>query len=329
MRTALAALSLASLLILPTSAHFSLTDEYVGRDFLQSWNWESIDDPTHGRVNYLSQTDALNGNLTYATDNKFIMRADANNIVSPTSRGRDSVRISSQRAYDEAVVVLDLSHMPEGCGTWPAFWSLSQRGPWPHGGEIDIIEGVNQDKLNLASLHTTPGCTMLPPRAMTGTATSTNCDAAVNFNQGCGSSFAKPASYGSDFNSAGGGYYVLARSKTDGVRVYFWSRYDPAVPPEIRSGPAAGLLGTQSMYPTAYWGEPEATFALGDNCDYDSHFDAHSFVFDLTFCGDWAGSDYPNTGCPGTCDDFVMNNPQAFANAYWEINSLRIYTPQQ
>lgn len=72
------------------------------------------------------------------------MRADANNIVSPTARGRDSVRISSQRAYDEAVVVLDLSHMPEGCGTWPAFWSLSQRGPWPHGGEIDIIEGERQ-----------------------------------------------------------------------------------------------------------------------------------------------------------------------------------------
>ena len=52
------------------------------------------------------------------------------------------MRITSLKAYDEAVVVLDLQHMPEGCGTWPAFWSLSQQGPWPQGGEIDIIEGM-------------------------------------------------------------------------------------------------------------------------------------------------------------------------------------------
>ncbi|KAI8972244.1 concanavalin A-like lectin/glucanase domain-containing protein [Trametes punicea] len=310
MRTGAAALSLASLLILSVRAHFVLTDEYVGRDFLQSWSWFTGDDPTHGAVNYLSQADSLNENLTYATENSFIMRADFQKIVPFGARGRDSVRISSLKAYDEAVVVLDLKHMPEGCGTWPAFWSLSEQGPWPEGGEIDIIEGVNQNKENLASLHTTPNCTMLPPRAMTGTATSTNCDASVNFNQGCGVSFVKPASYGSEFNSAGGGFFVMVRTKTEGVRIWFWTRYDPA-----------------SIYPTPSWGEPEADFPLGVNCDYASHFNAHSFVFDLTFCGDWAGSDYPNSGCPGTCNDYVLNNPQAFANAYWEVNSLRIYTP--
>ncbi|KAI0374157.1 hypothetical protein BV20DRAFT_988506 [Pilatotrama ljubarskyi] len=328
MRTGIAALFLVPLLMRPISAHFVLADEYIGRDFLQSWAWETGNDPTHGRVNYLSQADSMKENLTYATDNKFIMRADSQNVVSLNARGRDSVRISSLKAYDEAVVILDLQHMPEGCGTWPAFWSLSQQGPWPNGGEIDIIEGVNQNRENLASLHTTPHCQMPPPRPMTGTATSTNCDASVNYNQGCGVSFIKPASYGSDFNLAGGGYFVMVRSKTDGVRIWFWSRYDPAVPPEVRSPPYPVLFGTQSIYPNAYWGEPEATFPLSDQCDYESHFDAHSFVFDLTFCGDWAGSDYPNSGCPGTCDDYVMNNPQAFSNAYWEINSLRIYTPQ-
>ena len=64
--------------------------------------------------------------------------------------------------------------------------------------------------------------------------------------------------------------------------------------------------------------------------------------------GDWAGADYPTSGCPGDCVDcrclcrrermcmltdsglalaVVDNNPAAFANAYWEINSLRVYTP--
>jgi hypothetical protein len=77
-----------------------------------------------------------------AEDNTFVMRADDWSIVDPSARGRDSVRISSHSAYDEAIFVLDLAHMPAGCATWPAFWSLSQKGPWPVGGEIDIIEGM-------------------------------------------------------------------------------------------------------------------------------------------------------------------------------------------
>ena len=71
----------------------------------------------------------------------FFMRADDWSIVDPSARGRDSVRISSQSGYDEAIFVLDLQHMPAGCSTWPAFWTLSTTGPWPNGGEIDIIEG--------------------------------------------------------------------------------------------------------------------------------------------------------------------------------------------
>lgn len=70
------------------------------------------------------------------------MRADDVSIVSPNARGRNSNRISSQNAYNDTVIVLDLAHMPEGCSTWPAFWTLSQAGPWPNGGEIDIIEGI-------------------------------------------------------------------------------------------------------------------------------------------------------------------------------------------
>jgi hypothetical protein len=74
-------------------------------------------------------------------ETKFFMRADDRYIVNSTARGRDSVRISSNTAYDDALFVLDIAHMPAGCATWPAFWTLSQAGPWPQGGEIDIIEG--------------------------------------------------------------------------------------------------------------------------------------------------------------------------------------------
>jgi hypothetical protein len=59
--------------------------------------------------------------------------------------------------------------------------------------------------------------------------------------------------------------------------------------------------------------------------------------------GDWAGSVYGASGCPGDCvgtcasgesldtsltlenADYVNNNPGAFASAYFEILSVRVY----
>lgn len=74
------------------------------------------------------------------TDNGVIsIGVDHTNVASGS--GRESVRITSKNSYNHGLVILDLSHMPDGCGTWPAFWMV---GPsWPTNGEIDIIEGVN------------------------------------------------------------------------------------------------------------------------------------------------------------------------------------------
>ena len=47
-----------------SSATFVLSDTYAGHDFFDSWIWETMNDPTNGRVNYLSLHDALQANLT-------------------------------------------------------------------------------------------------------------------------------------------------------------------------------------------------------------------------------------------------------------------------
>ena len=159
----LAALSLS--LTSGARPNFYLQDEWIGEQFYSGWNWETEDDPTHGRVNYVSLAEARGKNLTYGAvvrsphfratfaesclflfffqveNGAFIMRADDWSFVDPSARGRDSIRISSLAAYNDSITVLDLKHMPAGCSTWPAFWTLSQAGPWPTGGEIDIIEG--------------------------------------------------------------------------------------------------------------------------------------------------------------------------------------------
>ena len=69
------------------------------------------------------------------------MRADNTNVVTSNSRGRDSNRIRSYNGFLDSVLVLDLQHMPHGCGTWPAFWTMTtDMAAWPAGGEIDILE---------------------------------------------------------------------------------------------------------------------------------------------------------------------------------------------
>ena len=49
------------------SATFYLKDKWVGHDFFRGWNWETENDPTHGRVNYVNQTEAITKNLAYGT----------------------------------------------------------------------------------------------------------------------------------------------------------------------------------------------------------------------------------------------------------------------
>ncbi|KAK4687465.1 hypothetical protein P7C73_g2661, partial [Tremellales sp. Uapishka_1] len=306
---------LLALQAIPGNA-WSLTNTFIGSDFYNGFTWETFDDPTHGRVNYVDQATAQSSNLSYAGASNFIIRADSYNVVSGSARGRDSVRIQSTASFGDSVLVLDLAHMPAGCGTWPAFWTTTT-GSWPNGGEIDIIEGVNEASSNLASLHTTPGCTMPDGRWMSGSSTAEDCDTSVDSNTGCGVSNNKANSYGTDFNTAGGGWYIMRRSAMLGVSVWFWSRHDTSVPWDISSG-----AFTLNEYT---WGQPVASFPP-QHCDMPSHFGTHNIVFDLTFCGDWAGSAYASSGCPGSsCQDHVDNYPGAFTEAYWDINSLRVY----
>ncbi len=112
---------------------------------------------------------------------------------------------------------------------------------------------------------------------------STDCDTAVNSNQGCGVGFSDPyppyKSYGAPFNHAGGGYFVTYKGR-DFVKVWFYPRLG-YVPEVIRDGAQRGKL----VDPDFSWGFPAANFPFyPGHCDYEQHFNAHQMVFDLTFC---------------------------------------------
>ncbi|KAH7147102.1 glycoside hydrolase family 16 protein [Dactylonectria estremocensis] len=104
--------------------------------------------------------------------------------------------------------------------------------------------------------------------------------------------------YGNSFNANGGGVYAME-----------WT----------------------SDHISIWWGLPTARFTGGSGCNIDIYFMNNNLVFDTTFCGDWAGSAETwntNLECSAlssNCNDYVAANPAAFTEAYWLINSIKIF----
>ncbi|TFK92165.1 glycoside hydrolase family 16 protein [Polyporus arcularius HHB13444] len=318
MRSTAALFTLSAVVSSALGATYPVKDSFVGQDFLTGFVHQAIADPTHGRVQYVDQATALAQNLTFASDTSFIMRADSFSVLDPAGPGRKAVRIKSNAAYSTHVTVFDIRHMPQGCGTWPAAWEVNEEA-WPGQGEVDILEGTNDIEPNQSTLHTSANCAQpAVGRAMSGLPVTNNCDVAANGNAGCGVQATAPNSYGKSFNAAGGGFYAMERT-TSFIKVWFWSRNDPAVPADVKT--AGANVNTDA------WGTPSALF-VPDTCDIPSHFGAHNIIINLTFCGDWAGlPQFFNAlgGCPGDCATFVNQNPSAFNDAFWDIAGVHVY----
>lgn len=184
-------------------------------------------------------------------------------------------------------------------------------GPsWPTDGEIDIIEYVNKNQQTQSTLHVNGTCPV--QNSGSGSIQNTDCDANVNGNAGCGVVNQDPASFGDGFNNNGGGVYAT-QWMSDSITVWFFPR--SSVPDDITDG---------SPDPNKWNGtRPVASFS--GSCDLDSKFKDLQLVFDITFCGDWAGDDFSTCGAGSSCQDYVANNPSAFADVYWSVNSLKVY----
>jgi hypothetical protein len=85
------------------------------------------------------------------------------------------------------------------------------------------MEAVNQATTgNSMTLHTSSDCDMSVKREMVGTASYTDCNNATNSNAGCGVRGTN-STYGSEFNSAGGGIMAL-EWRTEGIRMWQFNR---------------------------------------------------------------------------------------------------------
>ncbi|MCJ1472477.1 hypothetical protein MMC13_001125 [Lambiella insularis] len=297
-------------------ASYAISDSYSASTFFDMFTFSTANDPTSGYVNFVDQSTAQSSGLISTSNGQIKIGVDSTSIAS--GRGRNSVRLGSKKTYNHGLVVMDLAHMPGGiCGTWPAFWTANL-GSWPQGGEIDIIEGVNDQSTNSMTCHTSAGCANTSPANMfTGHQATSDCNVkspTQTPNQGCSTSETASASFGAGFNSNGGGIYAMEWT-SQYVQIFFWPR--GTAPNDVTSG---------KPDPSS-WGKP--AFLLQGGCDIDNSFKDHQIIFDTTFCGVWAGKSWGGSCAAqhgSSCNAFVQNNPSAFADAYWLINSLNVYS---
>lgn len=300
-------------------AEYILDSLYDAGNFFDEFSFFNEPDPTHGYVQYVDSDTAFNMNLASTEEN--VIRVGADSTEVNPANGRKSVRMTSNKAFTHGLIIGDFGKMPtNNCGVWPAFWTF---GPdWPNSGEIDIIEGVNDQSSTAVTLHTGPGCTITNDDSdPTTVLKDADCNAGGGFT-GCGQETFNPLNYGEGFNDIQGGIYAMEWT-SDFIAVWFFTH--DATPIDITDGrPDPGS-----------WGLPMARFVGSPGCDLDAIFREHNIIINTTFCGDWAGAEAVwnnNPICSGlapTCQEYVGNNPEEFADAHWLINSISVYQQGQ
>mmetsp|Transcript_20629 Transcript_20629/g.48932 ORF Transcript_20629/g.48932 Transcript_20629/m.48932 type:complete len:418 (-) Transcript_20629:601-1854(-) len=176
---------------------YELIERQEGDDFFGYYTFYEGPDSvgSNGYIDYVSQARAMDikiANITYETDeldvdfNDGTTKTSTSDEKKPPSKDkkepflylkteatdagpRESTRLEGKRRFNRGLFIIDVRHMPSGCGTWPAFW-LTDEANWPVNGEIDIVEGVNFQSEAKTALHTTKGCDMydVPLGTMTG-----------------------------------------------------------------------------------------------------------------------------------------------------------------
>ena len=104
-------------------AGYVLTDTYERDNFFDAFTPFTETDPTAGFVQYLDYAAAMENKMIGAVGNYNNATYIGVDYNTTSNTGRQSVRITSKKAFNKGLFLADIAHMPGGvCGVWPAFW---------------------------------------------------------------------------------------------------------------------------------------------------------------------------------------------------------------
>jgi hypothetical protein len=337
-----------------TAANLGIVNVTYEKDMLDEYDRERQRRKQEGSSNINNRTSSTKVKYD-EKDKPFIYMGS-----SPTDEGpRNSIRLEGNRRFNRGLFIIDLRHMPAGCGTWPAFW-LTDEANWPVNGEIDIVEGVNFQSVAKTALHSTKGCSMddIPLGTMTGewdTATgipnaktgipdmtvryAQNCfvyDPHQWLNQGCVAGDSGGGSLGEPLNEKGGGIYALEWDPINThIKTWVFTPHENAPENLVDAIRTASDPVEERVIPDPeQWPIPYGYFGIGEgtSCSAD-HFRHMRLVFNLAFCGSVSGNRF-QLDCKkqaeqfDTCNEWIKSDPKEMEEAYWKIRGVYVYERQ-
>eukprot|EP00560_Eucampia_antarctica_P008309 CAMPEP_0197825638 /NCGR_PEP_ID=MMETSP1437-20131217/2685_1 /TAXON_ID=49252 ORGANISM="Eucampia antarctica, Strain CCMP1452" /NCGR_SAMPLE_ID=MMETSP1437 /ASSEMBLY_ACC=CAM_ASM_001096 /LENGTH=474 /DNA_ID=CAMNT_0043425721 /DNA_START=103 /DNA_END=1527 /DNA_ORIENTATION=+ len=304
-----------------------------GDDFFSFYDFnEGADNPGSGGINdYVSYERAKEIGILNVTSDGSVYMGSAPSGADKSFK-RQSIRLEGKTRFDRGLFVIDLDHMPAGCGAWPAFW-LSDDEDWPNGGEIDMVEGINYQSKVKTALHTAAQCSMFnqfPQKVRTGTwewaagiynrwsgipdnktlVETDNCWVSSPHqwtNQGCVTVSDQDDTLGVPLNKNGGGVFVMEWDPDNGyIRSWAFTPHN-TVPENLVQALATADDKDESKRvapDSSLWGLPYAYFAIGPGTDCTTnHFKQQRLIINLAFCGGVAGNRF-YADCPAISKNF-------------------------
>ncbi|KAF8998142.1 hypothetical protein BDQ17DRAFT_1428632 [Cyathus striatus] len=279
----------------------------------------STDRPTEDSIPFSSSDSTPNGSqkyvdaetafgilplvdLDYSEAHHMIIKMDnTTNIPQSAFGSRNSVKIVTQAAYSlGSVWIIDLFHVPYGCGVRPAVWSMAPTqvgGEWPRGGCIGTFEALNKEISSQMMLYTEGKCNASSSNSNQNQASivnTTDCSGS----EGCITTNAGFPSFGPEFNSAGGGVYITEFA-FNGISIWFFPRNN--IPPNW----APSICGLE---------------------DFTQVFLPQSLAIEIALCDDLSNARYNQTCSPGNCQkETAFGNGSNFSEAYFEIGSVQVF----
>ena len=123
---------------------YELDTEMSGATFFDHWDFSTTDFNV-GAADYLDRNASIAAGVVEATDDYAILRVGARGNYLK----RQSARLVSKKDWTYFLAAAHFTHVPMGCGVWPAWWTHCHKNVEPDlAGPATNIVGITRCRLS-------------------------------------------------------------------------------------------------------------------------------------------------------------------------------------